>query len=163
MFSAGDKIVYGETGVCNVDSIGPLNVKGVSADKLYYYLSPITGSGSICCPVDSQVYMRPVISRDEALALIDSYPGIEPAVCIDNRFNHVEAFYKELFRRHENEVLFAIIKGLNQRMSDKKVKSSRGEATLKRAKDILYGELATVLDIPMGSIEDFIAERTAAE
>ena len=161
MFSAGDKIVYGETGVCNVDNIAPLNVKGAAPDKLYYYLSPVTGSGSICCPVDTSVFMRPVISKDEALALIDSYPGIEPAICSDNRFNHVEAFYKELFRRHENTVLFAIIKGLNLRMSDKKVKSTRGEATLKRAKDILYGELATALEIPFSSVEAFIAERTA--
>lgn len=161
MFSAGDKIVYGETGVCTVESIAPLDVKGVSPDKLYYYLSPITGSGSICCPVDSGVYMRPVITKDEALALIDASPEIEPAVCKDNRFNHVEAFYKELFRRHENTALFAIIKGLNLRMTDKKVKSSRGEATLKRAKDILYGELATALEIPFAEVEAFISARTA--
>ena len=163
MFSVGDKIIYGENGVCTVESIGPLTMAGAPKEKLYYYLSPLIGSGTYFAPVDSGAYMRPVMSRDEAEALIDAMPGIQPAICTDNRFNHVDAFYKELFKQHSCEALVSIVKGLKSRMSDRKTKSSRAEATMKRAKDILHGELSVALDIDVKDVEGYIASRLGAE
>ena len=159
MYCVGEKIIYGENGVCTVEKIEPLGLSGASKDKLYYHLSPLIGSGTYFTPVDSGAYMRPVMSREEAEALIESMPGIAPAVCNDNRFNHVDAFYKELFRQHSCEALVAIVKGLRQRMSERKTKSSRAEATLKRAKDMLHGELAVALDIDLQDVESYIQSR----
>ena len=163
MFSVGDKIIYGENGVCTVESIGPLSMAGAPKDKLYYYLSPLIGSGTYFAPVDSGAYMRPVMSRAEAEALIDAMPGIQPAICNDNRFNHVDTFYKNLFKQHSCEALVSIVKGLGSRMSDRKTKSSRAEATMKRAKDILHGELSVALDIDVKDVEGYIASRLGAE
>ena len=163
MFSVGDKIIYGENGVCTVESIGPLTMAGAPKEKLYYYLSPLIGSGTYFAPVDSGAYMRPVMSRAEAEALIDAMPGIQPAICNDNRFNHVDAFYKELFKQHSCEALVSIVKGLKSRMSDRKTKSSRAEATMKRAKDILHGELSVALDIDVKDVEGYIASRLVVE
>ena len=92
MYSVGEKIVYGENGVCTVIKIAPLEISGASKDKLYYYLAPLIGTGVYYSPVDSGAFMRPVISREEAEALIDAIPGIAPAVCNDSRFNPVDAF-----------------------------------------------------------------------
>ena len=125
MYAIGDKIIYGENGVCTVEKIAPLEMSGVSAEKLYYYLTPLTGTGTYFAPVDSGAYMRPVMSRAEAEALIDAIPGIAPAVCNDSRFNHVDAFYRELFKLHTCEALVSIVKGLRARMSERKTKSSR--------------------------------------
>ena len=105
--------------------------------------------------------MRPVMSRDEAEALIDAIPDIEPAICADTRFNHVDAFYKQLFKLHTCEALVSIVKGLRCRMADKKTKSSRAEATMKRAKDILHGELAVALEMDVKEIEAYIISRIA--
>ena len=159
MYSVGDKIVYGESGVCTVESIGPLEISGAPKDRLYYSLRPLVGSGTYFTPVDSGVFMRPVMSRAEAEALIDAMPGIEPALCNDSRFNHVDAFYKELFRRHSCEALVSILKGLHCRMSERKTKSSRVEATMKRARDMLHGELSVALDLDMGEVESYINSR----
>lgn len=159
MYAIGDKIIYGENGVCTVERIAPLEMSGVSAEKLYYYLTPLTGTGTYFAPVDSGAYMRPVMSRAEAEALIDAIPGIAPAVCNDSRFNHVDAFYRELFKLHTCEALVSIVKGLRARMSERKTKSSRAEATMKRAKDILHGELAVALGMELGDVEDYIASR----
>ena len=156
MFEVGDKIIYGENGVCTVDRIAPMEMSG---EKLYYYLTPFTGSGTYFAPVDSGAFMRPVMSRAEAEALIDAIPGIEPAVCNDSRFNHVDAFYRELFKLHTCEALVSIVKGLHARMSERKTKSSRAEATMKRAKDILHGELAVALGLDIGEVEGYIASR----
>ena len=159
MYSIGDKIIYGENGVCTVEKIEPLSMSGAPKDKLYYYLSPLVGSGTYFAPVDTGIFMRSVMSREEAEALIDAMPGIAPAVCNDNRFNHVDAFYKELFRQHSCEALVAIVKGLRQRMEERKTKSSRAEATMKRAKDMLHGELSVALDMDFGEVEEYIRAR----
>ena len=136
MFTVGDKIIYNESGVCTVETIAPLDL---SDGRLYYHLQPLVGSGKYFSPVDSGAFMRPVMSQEEAEALIAAIPDIEPAVCNDTRFNHVDAFYKELFRKHTPEALVSIIKGLRIRAMGKKAKSSRAEATMKRAKEALYG------------------------
>ena len=159
MFEVGDKIIYGENVVCTVEKIDALPQSGSSGGKMYYHLSPFVGNGVYFAPVDSCVFMRPVMSREEAEALIESMPGIAPAVCNDNRFNHVDAFYKELFRQHSCEALVAIVKGLRQRMSERKTKSSRAEATLKRARDMLHGELAAALDMELQDVENYIRSR----
>ena len=159
MYSVGDKIIYGENGVCTVESIGPISTSGPQKDRVYYHLRPLIGSGTYFTPVDSAAYMRPVMSREEAEALIDAMPGIAPAVCEDNRFNHVDAFYKELFKQHSCEALVSIVKGLRCRMAERKTKSSRAEATMKRAKEILHGELSIALDMDYKEVEPYIRNR----
>ena len=143
-----------------MEKIAPLE----SGDgKLYYYLTPLIGSGTYFTPVDSKAFMRPGMSREAAEAFIDSIPGIQPAICRDNRFNHVDAFYKELFKQHSCEALVSIVKGLNDRMSQRKTKSSRAEAIMKRARDILHGELATALDMEISQVEAYISSRIGGE
>lgn len=163
MFSVGEKIIYGENGVCTVQKIEPLAISGAPRDKLYYHLSPLIGSGVFYTPVDSGAYMRRVMSREEAEALIDAMPGIEPAVCEDNRFNHVDAYYKELFRQHSCEALVAIVKGLRTRMATRKTRSSRAEATMKRARDMLHGELSVALDMDLKDVEGYIRSRVGEQ
>ena len=159
MYAVGEKIVYGEHGVCTVEKVAPLDMSGVPKTRLYYHLSPLVGSGTFFAPVDSEAYMRPVMDREAAEALIDAMPGIAPAICTDTRFNHVDAYYKELFRTHSCEVLVSIVKGLNTRMAERKTRSSRAEATMKRAKDMLHGELAVALDMDIAEVEPYILSR----
>ena len=53
----------------------------------------------------------------------------------------------------------SIVKGLNSRMAERKTKSSRAEATMKRAKDMLHGELAVALDMDVAEVEPYILQR----
>ena len=161
MFSVGEKIIYGENGVCTVSEIGALPMDGPGG-KVYYHLKPLVGSGTYFTPIDSAAYMRPVMSKEEAEAFIATIPGIEPAICSDTRFHHVDAYYKELFKLHSCEALVSVIKGLRFRMADRKTKSSRAEATMKRAKDILHGELSVALGIEMGEVENYITQSIGA-
>lgn len=159
MYKIGEKIIYGENGVCTVEKIAPLEMSGAQKEKLYYHLTPLVGSGTYFTPVDTTAFMRPIISREEAEALIDAIPGIPPAICNDSRFNHVDAFYRELFKLHSNEALVSVIKGLRCRMAEKKTRSTRAEATMKRAKDILHGELSVALDMDFSQVEGYISSR----
>ena len=160
MYSVGDKIIYGESGVCTVEKIAPLDIGGSSPDKLFYHLTPLIGSGTFFTPVDSVTFMRPVMSKADAEAFILSIPEISPAICNDNRFNHVDSFYRERFKTHSLEDLVSVIKGLTIRLGEKKTRSTRAEATIKRAKDILYGELSVALDMDLKNIESYIHEKS---
>lgn len=155
MYAEGEKIIYGENGVCIIESVAPLAMSG-SGDRLYYHLRPLIGTGSYFAPIDTPVFMRRVMSREEAERLISSMPEIEPAICNDSRFNHVDAFYKEIFRLHTPEAMVSIIKGLKERMAERKSRSSRAEATMKRAKEILHGELSVALGIDYSEVEGYI-------
>ena len=78
MFDIDDLIMYGNTGVCKVSDITTPEFAGADEDKLYYVLEPLYQSGVIYAPVDNEkVFMRPVISEDEARDLIDNIPQIE--------------------------------------------------------------------------------------
>jgi hypothetical protein len=53
----------------------------------------------------------------------------------------------------------AIVKGLRSRMAERKTRSSRAEATMKRARDMLHGELSVALGLPLGEVEGYIQSR----
>ncbi|HNY00520.1 MAG TPA: CarD family transcriptional regulator [Oscillospiraceae bacterium] len=155
MFEVGDKIIYNENGVCTVADVGPIEMG--SGDRLYYTLSPMVGTGTFYAPVDSKVYMRSVMTKTEAETFIDSIPRIEPAVCHDVRFTHVDAFYKEMFRKHTCEALVALLKGIYGQ--ERANRSNRIDTVTKRAKEILNGELSVATGIPYEKIEDYIQSR----
>ncbi len=155
MFEIGDKIIYNENGVCTVEGVGPIEMGG--GDRLYYTLSPMVGTGTFYAPVDSKVFMRSVMTKDEAERFIESIPQIEPAVCKDVRFTHVDAFYKDMFRRHSCEALVALLKGIYGQ--ERANRSNRIDAVTKRAKEILNGELSVATGIPYDEIEGYIQSR----
>ena len=51
------------------------------------------------------------------------------------------------------------MKGLNSRISERKTNSSRAEATMKRAKDMLHGELSVALEMDISDVEPYILSR----
>ena len=155
MFEIGDKIIYNENGVCTVEGVGPIEMGG--GDRLDYTLSPMVGTGTFYAPVDSKVFMRSVMTKDEAERFIESIPQIEPAVCKDVRFTHVDAFYKDMFRRHSCEALVALLKGIYGQ--ERANRSNRIDAVTKRAKEILNGELSVATGIPYDEIEGYIQSR----
>ena len=98
MFKAGDFVVYGSNGVCRVQKVGTLDSPGVPKDRLYYTLIPYYIKGStIFTPVDNQkVIIRPVLTREEALKLIDEISGIDMLWIGDEKKRELQ--YKEAFR-----------------------------------------------------------------
>ena len=79
MFSVGDYVVYGSNGVCKVTEIGPMDLPGVSKDKLFYTMTPCyIRDSSLYTPVDNtSVVIRPVMTKDEAENFVDSIKDID--------------------------------------------------------------------------------------
>lgn len=77
MFAKGTKIMYGNTGVCEVMDYATPDLPGMPRGTKYYVLRPLFQSGTIYCPVEQpKVFMRPVMSREEAEELVALIPTI---------------------------------------------------------------------------------------
>jgi len=78
VFQKGDYVVYRNTGVYKVEEIGTLkDAPAAMQDRLYYHLAPVHGSSLIHIPVDSPIFMLPVITKEQAQDLITAIPSIE--------------------------------------------------------------------------------------
>lgn len=161
MFKVGEYVVYGNTGVCRVEGIGPLPIG--SSDKDYYTLVPVYGRNSrIYAVVDSdKVVMRPILTRKESDALIDELEEIDSLSIGDEKRR--EEIYKETMKTCDCKEWVRIIKTLYSRKMDrlskgKKVTSS-DERYLQMAEENLYGELAFSLQMPKEEVQEFMAEK----
>lgn len=160
MFNVGDYIVYGNSGVCKVEEIGKLNVSGIQNDHIYYTLNPVYSKGSkIFTPIDNdKVIMRPVITKEDANALIQNMKEIKTLWVNDEKRR--EEVYKGALRTCNCIDYVKIIKTLYERkqnrLNEGKKVSSSDERYLHAAEDSLYGELAIALDIPKTEVCDYI-------
>ncbi len=164
MFQTGDYMIYGNNGVCKVESVGTIDtIPGIPKDKLYYTLKPLYIKGStIYTAVDNKkVLIRPLISKESALQLIDKIEEIE-TLWITNEKQREEVYKQEL-ATCDCEELIKIIKTVYQRMqvrmSEGKKVTNSDRKYFKIAQDSLYGELAVVLGIEKEEVESFITEK----
>ena len=84
MFENGDYIVYGNTGVCQIEATGKPDIPMFDENKSYYKLMPVYRSEVIYIPVDTSNFIRPIILREEALQLMKEI-GIDAAPDVDTK------------------------------------------------------------------------------
>lgn len=161
MFKVGDYVVYGNTGVCRIEDIGPLPIG--SKDKDYYTLVPVYGRNSkLYTAVDSdKVVIRRTLTKEESDNLIDAMEEIDTLSICDEKKR--EEVYKETMKTCDCREWVRMIKTLYlrkmERLSRGKKVTSSDERYLSMAEDNLYGELAFSLDIPREKVGEFITER----
>ena len=160
MFEPGDMIIYSGEGACRVESVGPLDMSGANPSKLYYTIQPVYRQGKIFIPVDSRVFMRPIITREQAEALIRRIPEIEGEVYENRNLRMLNEHYQSLLQSHDCEDMLQLIKAVYTKQQDNLAQGKKtglvDERYMKRAEDILYGELAVALDIPKQNVPDYI-------
>ena len=164
MFQKGDLIVYGSTGVCRVEDIGPLKNMGDSKDKKdYYTLSPVFGSGVIYIPANTSVFMRPVLTKEQVDALIDRIPTLENDTIDLSSLRHLSEHYHAAFESHQCMDLLKLIHALYQKGQNTIQQGRRIGLTemkyRKHAEELLHGEFSVALGIPYDEVSDYIAQR----
>ncbi len=160
VYQIGDLLIYGSEGVCRVDEIGPSRNFGIAGDRLFYALSPLYREGRVYTPVDTSVYMRPVLSREDALELIHNIPHMGAKVCQERSPRGLVDYYQACLRSHDNRELVRMIQGVYQKQKAAIVKGRKlgqaDERYMKQAVYILHGELAVALGIPFEEVPDYI-------
>ena len=163
MYEVGDVIFYGNTGVCQIQDITVPNIAGVDKSQLYYVLRPFFQSETIYSPVNTKVFMRPVISVQEAHRLIDMIPTIQAQVVCDSKARQCAEHYQSMIHTHDCEDLIELTMSIyakKQQMEQQRKKfGAVAEWFMKRAEELLFGELSIVLGISKDDIPEYIAAR----
>lgn len=166
MFEVGDYIVYGNNGVYKVDEIGSMNIQGISKERLYYTLIPVYAKESrVFTPTDNEkVMMRPIISKEEAWALIDDIKNIEVLDFINEK--QKENVYKEALRTCDCRELIKIIKTVyltrQSRIAEGKKLTMSDKKYLDIAEESLFGEFALPLEMEKGELQEFLMNKLKA-
>ena len=160
MYEIGDLIVYAGEGVCRVEEIGVPPMTGINKQRQYYTLKPLYREGMVYAPVDTQVFMRPVITREDADALIDRIPEIEPVVYENSNLRFLNEYYQAQLQNYNCEGLIKLIRSTRAK---REVMIGRGkklglvdERYMKRAQDMLHGEFAVALGIERNEVPGYI-------
>ena len=163
MFEVGDYVVYGNNGVCVVDEITHMELRGVDSKKLFYRLMPVDNKGSkIFTPVDNtKVIIRKMLTKSEAESLIESGPSLEP-VWVPNDKQR-EEIYKEVVRSCDPAEWFRIILTIYNRKQERIAQgrkiTSMDDRYFKQVENCLYGELALALQCNKEDVIDIIKEK----
>ena len=152
MFQVGDYLVYGLEGVCRVTAVGPLKHSGVSRDRLYYTLAPCGRQDTIYIPVDSPVYMRAPLTREEIEALLEALPALELCPDLPADAKQLAPYYQGIIQSHDCRRVMQLYKTISckqqQFSGSRRALSVTDLRYLKQAETLLCGEFAYVLDIP---------------
>lgn len=162
MYQPGDMIIYGSTGVCQVREIVSKEIEK-GTEKPFYVLDPLYQDGVIMIPVDTKVFMRPVITREEALALIDKIPTMETAAYHNSALRELEEHYAAYLKSHDCGDLIELAMSIYAKKQDLAQQHRKfgavDERFMKRAEDLLDGELAVALGIEKSQVGAFISAR----
>lgn len=161
MFKVGDNIIHGSSGACRVENIGTLNtgVKG----RTYYTLVPYYVKGSsVYTPVDgNKVIMRPVMTKEEVMNLIEDIKNIDTLWVKDEKKR--EETYKSAIRSCDARELVKIIKTIymrrKERIAEGKKMTYSDEKYFRLAEENLYGEVAVALSMTREEAKEFVERK----
>ncbi len=158
MFQVGEKIVYSRVGICCVEAIGPAArpLPGADPARLYYTLRPLHDSGVVYTPVDTSVFMRPVMDSAQAQTLLDNLSAVQPLACPVTDHRQLADYYRSVLQTYESDQLLALLKSLSQRQKSCRAKGKTlgkvDRQYQQTAEKFLYQELACALDQPVDDI-----------
>ena len=163
LYQVGDRIIYGSNGVCAIEEIKMIEVPHTDEEKAYYIIKPIYQECRISVPVDTKMFIRPIISKDEALALIDGIPQVDAQPYFNTALRQLQDHYEKKLSSHSCtdliELTISLHRKKQQLLEQKRKFGAIDERYMKRAEDLLFGELSVVLDIPKNEVRQFISSR----
>lgn len=168
MFEKGAYLVYGNLGVCRVQDIVTRRFEGLDAAHPYYVLEPLYQGGVLYVPADNpKIFLRPVISAEEANRLIDTIPTLQGKAFHSRSAQELSAHYEQALQTHNCRDLIELTVSIYRKkegLARQNKKFGRvDEHFMRRAEDTLHGELAVALGIPKDAVPDYIARRVAAQ
>jgi len=164
MFENGDYVVYGNTGVCQVEATGKPDIPIFDENKSYYKLMPVYRTEVIYVPVDTSNFMRPIILREEALQLIKEI-GQDEAPDWESKKVHAHHFYDSLLNTHDCRDLIQLIKVIyakNNITSEIRKMGGTDQRYLKTAEELLFTELSVALGASKDTIKQEVEAALAA-
>ncbi len=167
-YTVGDAVVYGGSGVCEIDDIRDISFYH-ERPKKYYVLKPmfVKQSSTVYVPFDNEkltAKIQPVISKDEAIRLIDGM-GEGDSVWIDDRNQRKDHFNDLLSngtRKQIIDLISMITRHRDSLAEEGKVLNMQDEKILAEAERRMNAEFAVALDMRPDEVVNYITERVSA-
>ena len=163
MYQIGDKIIYGSNGVCVIEGIKMIEVPRTDEMKAYYVIKPVFQECRISAPVDTGVYMRTIISPEEAHALLDTIPNVEPKPYYNTALRQLQDYYEKKLAAHDCavliETLLSIYRKREELLAQKRKFGAIDERYMKRAEDLLFGELSVAFSVEKADVRRMVADK----
>lgn len=168
MFQVGDLLVYGTTGVCRVEDLCRPNLTGRDKDTLYYQLKPLHQDGLIYALTENcKVVMRPLISRQDAEALLSLIPSLQPEVYRAPTTQALTAYYQHALRSNDCRALTELVLSIYVKRQQAEAQNRRlglvDERYLKQAERLLCGELSVALDMEFSEMQTILAQNVSRQ
>lgn len=162
MFQPGEFVVYGSSGVCEVVGVGPLESKAADPNRSYYTLQPVFELEKIYTPVDGGVFIRPVMTREQAEAFIREIPTMGEDLCTEKNPASLRGHYEATLQSHQCRELVRLIRGIRHKCRETEKKGRKmgqvDQRYRKKAEGLLHGELAVALGISVDQVESYIQQ-----
>lgn len=157
MFQPNDYVVYGRSGVCRVEE-----VRSVDGQDCYL-LRSIHQNCRITTPVNGKNAIRPVMSKEEADALIDTIPAIRAEPLNGGNMRELSERYRASLLAQDSRELIGLTMSIYAKKQAaqraKKKLNSVDTAFLKEGEGLLFGELSVALGIPFDEVRGYIKNR----
>ena len=160
MLKLNEKVMYGTTGVCVVDSVEDKRIgKGI---KKYYVLKPVSQSTStVYIPADNHKLLekvRKMLSVEEIKSILNSLNS-EPDIWTDNDAERREKF-SEIISSGDRKACLILLRTLHNRQNFLSGTGKRlhiaDERALKEAQRLILDEFSVVLSISPNEVREYI-------
>lgn len=162
MYEVGEYIVHPGQGVCKVDEV-------VDKPQESYMLLPVGRRNPmrISFPVSGENRLRPVLSHDEAVRIINEYPTMEVENHRERSNALEEQYYKDEMRNGDCRDSVRIVKTLRTRIRDLRAHNKKPpvayERVLKTASERSFLELSVALGKTPEDVAKLLQQTTSKE
>jgi len=148
MFERGQLIIYGGNGVCRIEDI-VVRDTSILGQRETYVIRLASGLTAYI-PIDSPVYMRPLVSKEEAVAVMDDFPAIQPRIIPVSNSKALADQYRAIIAKHDLREMICLYKSLRQKLrlsvEAGKKPGTMDERFSSMALEAVLEELGAVLD-----------------
>ncbi|MBE6662191.1 MAG: hypothetical protein E7606_02785 [Ruminococcaceae bacterium] len=166
-FKKGDFVVYGTSGVCQIEEVGELTFGALT--NCYYTLRPTSDLSSLTyVPCDNETLtakLRPLLTPKEIETLLGT--PLDCEILFDNDRKVRLAAFREILSNGDPVALLAMIRCILLKQRDFE-KVNRGLSLsdndiLRTAIFIINSEFSFVLGIPKESVADYIRSKLSPD
>lgn len=154
MFQQGQQVIYGGNGVCRIEEIIERDI-GVLGVKQVYVIRLATGLTSYV-PVESNVFMRALITPEEAEQVLADYPSIGIRTFAGSNSKALSDQYRAIIARHDPREMLCLYKSLHNKVEQAQIAGKKpgtmDERFASAALDQVAQELSIVLRRSMQEI-----------
>lgn len=156
MYQINDVIVYGNSEVCKIESIGTPSF--IDTDDIYYYLKPLTNPTSTLYVKTNNTNrpMRSILSKENAKQLMNELPSLTGLYNKNDKLREKE--FKDIIKSCDCKKLLQMLKGI---LLEKKEKEENGkklslndEQTFHRVETCLAIEFSAIFEQPIEQMKE---------